>query len=83
MLKHFPLPCVIVDIETTGGNVTYDRITEIGIIEITENGVTEWSTLINPRTKIPETIQRLTGITNAMVESAPYFEQVAKEIILK
>jgi DNA polymerase-3 subunit epsilon len=83
MLKHFPLPCVIVDIETTGGNVTYDRITEIGIIEVTENGVTEWSTLINPRTKIPATIQRLTGITNAMVESAPYFEQVAKEIILK
>jgi DNA polymerase-3 subunit epsilon len=83
MLKHFPLPCVIVDIETTGGNVTYDRITEIGIIEITENGVSEWSTLINPRTKIPETIQRLTGITNAMVESAPYFEQVAKQIILK
>ncbi len=83
MLKHFPLPCVIVDIETTGGNVTYDRITEIGIIEVTENGVSEWSTLINPRTKIPETIQRLTGITNAMVESAPYFEQVAKDIILK
>lgn len=83
MLKHFPLPCVIVDIETTGGNVTYDRITEIGIIEITEDGVTEWSSLINPRTKIPATIQRLTGITNAMVESAPYFEQVAKEIILK
>jgi DNA polymerase III subunit epsilon len=51
MLKHFPLPCVIVDIETTGGNVTYDRITEIGIIEVTENGVTEWSTLINPRTQ--------------------------------
>jgi len=83
MLKHFPLPCVIVDIETTGGNVTYDRITEIGIIEITESGVTEWSTLINPRTKVPDTIQRLTGITNAMLELAPYFEQVAKEIILK
>ena len=83
MIKHFPLPCVIVDIETTGGNVTYDRITEIGIIEVTEDGVTEWSTLINPRVKIPETIQRFTGITNAMVESAPYFEQVAKDIILK
>jgi DNA polymerase-3 subunit epsilon len=83
MLKYFPLPCVIVDIETTGGNVTYDRITEIGIIEVTEDGITEWSTLINPRTKIPATIQRLTGITNAMVEQAPYFEQVAKEIILK
>ena len=83
MLKHVPLPCVIVDIETTGGNVTYDRITEIGIVEVTETGVTEWSTLINPRTRIPEAIQRITGITNDMVESAPYFEQVAKEILLR
>jgi len=83
MLKYTPIPCVIVDIETTGGNVTYDRITEIGIVEVTADGVKEWSTLINPRIKIPETIQRLTGITNAMVESAPYFEQVAKEIVLR
>jgi DNA polymerase III subunit epsilon len=83
MLKHIPLPCVIVDIETTGGNVTYDRITEIGIVEVTEDGVTEWSTLINPRISIPKNIQHLTGITNDMVASAPYFEQVAKEILLR
>ena len=83
MLKYFPIPCAIVDIETTGGNVTYDRITEIGIVEITEDGVTEWSSLINPRAYIPEGIQGLTGITNEMVSSAPYFEQVAKEILLR
>ncbi len=83
MLKYFPIPCVIVDIETTGGNVTYDRIIEIGIVEVTEQGVTHWSTLINPRTTIPEGIQRLTGITNEMAAAAPYFEQVAKEIILR
>lgn len=83
MFKYFPIPCVIVDIETTGGNVTYDRITEIGIVEITEDGVKEWSTLINPRTYIPEGIQRLTGITQPMVDAAPYFEQVAKEILLR
>jgi len=83
MLKYLPVPCVIVDIETTGGNVTYDRITEIGIVEVTADGVTEWSTLINPRTYIPETIQRITGISNEMVATAPYFEQVAKEILLR
>jgi DNA polymerase-3 subunit epsilon len=83
MLKYIPTPCVIVDIETTGANVTYDRITEIGIIEVTENGVKEWSTLINPRAHIPEGIQLLTGITNEMVLAAPYFEQVAKEILLR
>jgi len=83
MLNYIPVPCVIVDIETTGGNVTYDRITEIGIVEVTENGVTEWSTLINPRVPIPKTIQQITGITNEMVADAPYFEQVAKEILLR
>src|SRR5690606_17288375 len=36
-----------------------------------------------PRVKIPAMIQRLTGITNEMVETAPYFEQVAKEILLR
>jgi len=83
MFRYFPVPCVIVDIETTGANVTYDRITEIGIIEVTEDGVKEWSTLINPRAHIPEGIQLLTGITNEMVMAAPYFEQVAKEILLR
>lgn len=83
MFKHVPLPAVIVDIETTGGNVIHDRITEIGIVEVTDSGLNEWSTLINPRMKIPGMIQRLTGITDAMVEDAPYFEQVAKEILLR
>lgn len=83
MLKYIPVPCVIVDIETTGGNVTYDRITEIGIVEVTEEGVTEWSTLVNPRIQIPKMIQQLTGISNEMVADAPYFEQVAKEILLR
>jgi DNA polymerase-3 subunit epsilon len=45
MLKYFPIPCAIVDIESTGRNVPYDRITEIGIIEVTEDGVKEWTTL--------------------------------------
>lgn len=83
MLKYIPVPCVIVDVETTGGNVTYDRITEIGIVEVSENGITEWSTLINPRVPIPKGIQQITGITNEMVADAPYFEQVAKEILLR
>lgn len=83
MFKHLPLPCAIVDIETTGGNVTRDRIIEIAIVEVTEQGFSHWSSLINPRTYVPASIQRLTGITPAMLEDAPYFEQVAKEIVLR
>ncbi|MGN0921054.1 MAG: exonuclease domain-containing protein [Cellvibrio sp.] len=81
MLTSLSLPAVVVDIETSGSSVTYDRIIEIGIVEITQDGINEWSTLINPRQMIPPMIQRLTGITNEMLEDAPYFESVAKEII--
>tara|TARA_R110000850_G_scaffold36032_11_gene95623 strand:- start:1224 stop:2669 length:1446 start_codon:yes stop_codon:yes gene_type:complete len=76
-------PLAIVDIETTGGSVTRDRITEIGIIEVDEQGVREWSTLINPQIHIPRSIQGLTGITDEMVADAPRFEQVAKEIVTR
>lgn len=81
MLKSISLPAVLIDVETTGGNVTFDRVTEIGIVEIYENEIREWSTLINPGIRIPAGVQRLTGITDAMVASAPRFEQVAKEIL--
>lgn len=46
-------PIAVVDIETTGGNVTRDRMTEIGIVEFDHDGVKEWSTLINPGIAIP------------------------------
>lgn len=73
-------PLAIVDLETTGGSVTRDRITEIGIVEVDAQGVREWSTLINPQVPIPRSIQGLTGITDTMVADAPKFEQMAKQI---
>jgi DNA polymerase-3 subunit epsilon len=35
-----------VDLETTGGTAATDRITEVGIIEVDEDGVREWSSLV-------------------------------------
>ena len=65
-------PMVFVDLETTGATGTVDRITEIGIVEVNEEGeVREWSSLVNPQTTIPPFIQNLTGITDAMVAEAP------------
>lgn len=72
---------VLVDIETTGGNATYDRITEVAIITLNSGKlVSEWSTLINPLTRIPEHIQNLTGISNEMVRDLPSFQDVYKDI---
>jgi DNA polymerase III subunit epsilon len=77
--KKFPR-LAFVDLETTGGTATEDRITEIGIVEVDEDGVREWSSLVNPHSVIPAFIQNLTGITNAMVADAPSFSDIADEV---
>ncbi|WP_430810058.1 MULTISPECIES: exonuclease domain-containing protein [unclassified Carboxylicivirga] len=73
---------VIVDIETTGGNMKSGKITEIAIYRHDgEKVVDEFVSLVNPEAYIPPFITSLTGITNAMVEDAPPFYQIAKEVV--
>ncbi|HET8694855.1 MAG TPA: exonuclease domain-containing protein [Aquabacterium sp.] len=75
-------PIVFVDLETTGATATVDRITEIGIVEVNEEGeVREWSSLVNPQTPIPAFIQGLTGINDEMVAQAPTFAELAEEVL--
>lgn len=69
-----------VDIETTGGPAQRESITEIGIVEVDQAGVREWATLVRPGMRIPEHIERLTGISNAMVADAPRFADIADEV---
>ncbi|MEC4718900.1 exonuclease domain-containing protein [Noviherbaspirillum sp. CPCC 100848] len=69
-----------VDLETTGGSAGTDRITEVGIVEVDEQGVREWSSLVNPDMPIPEFIQSLTNISDEMVQRAPRFAELADEI---
>jgi DNA polymerase III subunit epsilon len=70
-------PLVFVDLETTGGTASADRITEIGVVEVCDGVVSTWSTLLDPQQPIPPFIQRLTGITPAMVRGAPTFAEIA------
>ncbi|WP_048695836.1 DEDD exonuclease domain-containing protein [Nostocoides australiense] len=68
---------VVVDLETTGGSAHADHITEIGAVKVRGGEVLgEFQTLVNPRVPIPAVISVLTGITNAMVATAPRIEQV-------
>ncbi len=74
----------IVDIETCAGKYEFrkGRITEICIL--VHDGlqvVDKFSTLINPECHIGSFFAKLSGITNEMVEQAPKFHEVAKEII--
>ena len=78
--RYLPGGLAFVDIETTGGPAQRESITEIGIVQVDEDGVREWSTLVRPESRIPDYIQRLTGIDDAMVADAPRFADIADEI---
>lgn len=72
----------VIDVETTGLSHKTERLTEIAIV-IIEDGeiVNEFSSLINPECKIPYRITQLTGINDQMVQGAPHFYEIAKQIV--
>jgi DNA polymerase-3 subunit epsilon len=72
----------ILDVETTG-LFNKDRIVEIAIAHVDENGhVTEcWETLVNPRRDLGP--QELHGIRSADVRKAPDFEQIAGDVLAR
>jgi DNA polymerase-3 subunit epsilon len=79
-----PREFVFVDLETTGGNAAYHRITEIGIIRVSDGvRVEEWSSLVNPECRIPASIEAFTGISNEMVADAPTFAELATTVAAK
>jgi DNA polymerase III subunit epsilon len=77
----FDRPLVFLDLETTGATAHFDRITEIGLVEVIKGEeVGEWSSLVNPGMAIPQAIQSLTGITDEMVAKAPDFADLAVDL---
>ncbi len=81
-LAKFKKMYAIIDIETTGLRITEDRITEVAIyIHNGEEVVNTFHSLINPERYLPDFITQLTGITNGMLEEAPKFYEVAKQIV--
>jgi DNA polymerase-3 subunit epsilon len=72
----------VIDIETTGGNATHNKIIEIAVVvHDGQKALKKWESLINPETYIPSGITELTGITQEMVANAPKFHEIAKELI--
>lgn len=71
----------IVDIETTGGHANYCGITEIAVVLFDGKKIEGiYETLVNPEMPIQPYVQSLTGITNAMVATAPLFSSIAAHI---
>lgn len=72
----------VVDVETTGRAADgADRITEVAVVQVDEGRIVDrFTTLVRPGRPIPPPIVRLTGISDAMVASAPPFRAVADAV---
>jgi DNA polymerase-3 subunit epsilon len=74
-------PLVFLDLETTGVNLSSDRIVEIAMIRIQPDGTRQVKRkLINPEMPIPQASSDVHGITDEMVKDAPTFKQAGNEI---
>jgi DNA polymerase-3 subunit epsilon len=74
-------PIAFLDLETTGVNVSTDRIVELSVLKISPNGKEEWmSTRINPGIPIPPKTTAIHGIRNEDVVNSPTFKEVAKNL---
>ncbi len=74
-------PIVFFDLETTGINVSSDRIVEITYLKVEPNGNKTSKTLrINPQMHIPEQASAVHGIYDQDVADCPTFRQVAASI---
>jgi DNA polymerase III subunit epsilon len=73
-------PICFFDLESTGTNITRDRIIEIAVIKVMPNGeVIRKNNLINPEMPIPPESIVFHGIKDEDVKDKPTFKEVARE----
>jgi DNA polymerase-3 subunit epsilon len=74
-------PIAFIDLETTGINVSSDRIVEISVLKINPNGKEQWmTTKVNPEMHIPEKVTAIHGISDKDVADEPTFREIAKNL---
>ena len=81
MALQLTRPICFFDLETTGINITNDRIVEMAVVKLNPDGSQEeklW--LINPEMPIPPEAAAVHGITDEKVANAPTFRELVAEI---
>ncbi len=74
-------PICFFDLETTGVNISKDRIVEISILKVFPNGTQESKTwLVNPEMPIPPETTAVHGIDDAKVANEPTFKEIANKV---
>ena len=75
-------PLAIFDLETTGLNITKDRIVEVAIIKAFPDGTEEYfSKRVNPEIPIPNETSLIHGIYDADILNEPTFSEIADELV--
>lgn len=81
MILHLKKPLAFFDLETTGTNITQDRIVEISILKVNvANEVTIKTTKINPTIPIPMESSLIHGIYDEDVANMPTFKSIANSL---
>jgi DNA polymerase III subunit epsilon len=74
-------PLAFLDLETTGTDVSTDRIVEIAIVKMMpDESVERHCFRVNPTIPIPEASSKIHGIYDADIVNEPTFEQLSKKI---
>jgi DNA polymerase-3 subunit epsilon len=72
----------IIDIESNGAAFREEQITEIAIYKFDGHQILDqFISMVNPQSEITPFVQKLTGITQNMVRTAPKFHEIAKRIV--
>tara|TARA_B110000305_G_scaffold28899_1_gene27084 strand:+ start:12932 stop:13768 length:837 start_codon:yes stop_codon:yes gene_type:complete len=74
-------PLCVFDLETTGLQITKDRIVQIAILKVhPDSSQEELNLIVNPEMNIPQEVIDIHGITNETALQAPTFKEVAQEV---
>lgn len=78
---HLKKPLAFFDLETTGVNISRDRIVELSVVKALPNGETEIRTRrVNPEMPIPLESSLIHGIYDEDVKDCPTFKSIAKNL---
>ncbi|MEZ4793171.1 MAG: 3'-5' exonuclease [Gelidibacter sp.] len=81
MKLNLTKPICFFDLETTGINITNDRIVEISVLKVHPDGKEESKTwIVNPTIPIPKEVTAIHGISDTDVVDKPTFKEIAKDV---
>ncbi len=82
MQLHLKRPLAFFDLETTGLNITTDRLIEISILKVQPDGLEEQKTWrVHPGVRIPPQSTAIHGISDQDVKDLPAFKEIGREVM--